>query len=274
MSSSLATSLGCSVNGPDADPEPSAVDGLTQHGKGRQEQQHQAGRSRRVGVALQPGVVAHDGQHQHEADDADRRPDQLARRLGAREVAGELLRALGGLEVQSPDHDQAEPVEQRDARQDQRVGVRGEAAHREVGDEEQHGQAGSVAERAAGDPVLDGQPDRGVRQHRDQDGERREHQLRAAARSRSGRQDGGGRRRHGLPVAQAAGPSGASARAEEDGSGADRGEADGVVEGDGPADSSGAVSGSHSENRSTRRSTILSASARSAATMPLSTCAA
>jgi hypothetical protein len=70
-------------------------------------------------------VVAHHEQHADRDADRDAGPDDLA---DARAVP-----AVGLVcEVDAIDHGDAQPVEHRDDRQDQGVGIRGDYAHREV----------------------------------------------------------------------------------------------------------------------------------------------
>jgi hypothetical protein len=61
-----------------------------------------------------------------------------------------------------------EAVEQRDARQDQRVGVRREPAHARCATRNSAPEPEPVAERAARHPVLHGDADGGVGQHGDE----------------------------------------------------------------------------------------------------------
>ena len=93
-------------------------------------------------------MVADDDQHGDEQRQADRGPGDLAADLHGRRLAAQRGGALGVGEVEPVDHDESQAVEQRDARQQQRVGVRREPADGEVRDGEQ-GQVGEPAPRAA-----------------------------------------------------------------------------------------------------------------------------
>jgi hypothetical protein len=146
-------------------------------------------------------VVADDEEHRDEHRDADRRPDELPWRLSRRHGPAQLHGPLRCREVEAADDDEAEPVQQGDAREDERVGVRRGHPHDEVGDEEQPAQTEPVAERARGHPAVDGETDCGVGEHGDEDGEGREDELRAATAGR-GRRRGcrGSRLAHEAPA--------------------------------------------------------------------------
>ena len=82
-------------------------------------------------------MIADQPEHGHEQQQPDGRPGHLP----GDQLGGRLLAESRGLvdpgQVEPVDHHQAQPVEQRHAGQDQRVGVGGELAHRDVRDGEQ-----------------------------------------------------------------------------------------------------------------------------------------
>ena len=102
-----------------------AVDLAADAGDQRQHQQAQADQRERVAVALEDAGPAHEQQDGHEGGDADRGPQRLE--------SGQLRVAvrLG----QAGHHHVAEPVEEGGHRQQDRIGVGGQPAHDEVGEE-------------------------------------------------------------------------------------------------------------------------------------------
>ena len=144
-------------------------------------------------------VVADQPEHGDEQHQPDRGPGDLP----VDQLGGQLPAQRRGLvdrgEVQPVDHHQAQPVEQRDAGQDQRVGVGREPAHREV----RHGEQGQVGradvEQRRPQLLLLVGLDEHQRPGDQQRGERQQHQLDAAP--------GGQRRRGGrtAPVCRCVG---------------------------------------------------------------------
>jgi len=95
-------------------------------------------------------VIAQEPQHPEEQDDADGGPHHLVRGVAARRGLPGLHRLGRCGEVQAVDHHQAQSVEQRHARQDQRIGVGRELADRQVGDGEQPEVSTTVEEQVGG----------------------------------------------------------------------------------------------------------------------------
>ena len=93
----------------------------------RNREQREAEQHRGVGEALESAVVAHDDEHRDETDDADGAPRELQRGVGTVGLRRDEIEAM----------DQHEPkaVQQRRARQQQRVGVRRELPDGEMRDE-------------------------------------------------------------------------------------------------------------------------------------------
>ena len=142
-------------------PDLGAVDLGERRGQhGGQHEQHEADEASGVAEAGQRAVVAHVDQDDDEQRDAHRDPRHLLERVLARD----LVAARGGPrnlgEVDPMDHDQAEPVEERDQRQDQRVGVGGEAPHREMGDGVDAEEGEPEVEQRGGEPAAPGWPPR------------------------------------------------------------------------------------------------------------------
>ena len=137
----MAISPGWKENGPDRDPDPRAVDLDAEPGHQRQQEQSETDRAREVGVAAQHPVVAQDDQRRDGEAGGDGGPHQLAQG----HALGESL-AVG--EVEAVDHHEAQPVEQGDDREHQRVGVGGPPPQHEV--EGERRERGSRRARASG----------------------------------------------------------------------------------------------------------------------------
>ena len=124
-------------------------------------EQHQAEQHRGVGVALQPAVVADDHQDRDEADDRRRRsrPAAAWRRTAL---------AFGATRSSRWISTRPRPFEQRGARQQQRVGVRREPAHRDVRDSDERAEPETVGQDVGRHVLRTGQPDVGVGTERDE----------------------------------------------------------------------------------------------------------
>ena len=159
----------------DADPDPRAVHGLADARRHRQEQQHDRRQARGVGEPGEDAVVAQQDQRRDEQDDAEGHPDELLLRVVV--LAPDVL--VG--QVEPVDHGEAEAVERRDRREQDRVGVRRDQPDRDVGADDQDGQATAVADDVRRHLALDADADRGVRADADGEGEDEQEQLGAPA---------------------------------------------------------------------------------------------
>ncbi len=161
------------------------ADAVRQHrGQG---QQHQADGAQRVGVPLQRARLPDEGEHGHEGHDAHRAVEDLESgglraHRGDREAG---VAAAAGL-LQPVDHHDAEPVQQRGQRQQQRVGPRGQPAHRHVRRADQHGEGQAVHEHAGRHLAVQPQPHVGVGEHHHADHEGQHEQLGPAPALRHG----------------------------------------------------------------------------------------
>ncbi len=171
----LGDLAGLEAEGAEPDPDPGAVDGRAQARDEGEQQQPDRGEAQGVGDPLQHPVVAQEDQGEHEQDDAEGHPDQLA--LGeAGLVAGRLVG-----QVEPVDHRQPESVEGGHDRQQHRVGVRRRHPDHDVRGDHQGGQPAAVPEEVGGNDALDAQPHRGVGADADRQREDEQEQLRAAA---------------------------------------------------------------------------------------------
>lgn len=155
------------------DPDVRAVDGREEDGHQHQRERHGDGEVR---VLLQHPVVAQQRHHEHEEHHPERGPAQL--------LAGGGVRGGGG--VEALDEDEAEAVEQDGDREQQRIGVRGEQADGQVGDERCHGEAGGVVGGGRGDVAGGGESHVEVAEDGDQDGAEEQRQLDSATLGRTG----------------------------------------------------------------------------------------
>ena len=106
----------------------------------RDDEKHQADQPAHVAVAGEHAVVGEEDDDEAERDHADERPQHLL--VGARSArAAGAERTLG--EVEAVNHDQPQAIQQRHHGEQQRIGVRREAADRQVGAAEQ----GEIADR-------------------------------------------------------------------------------------------------------------------------------
>ena len=90
-------------------------------------------------------------------------------------------RSPGCLQVEPVDQDQAEAVEQHADGQQQRVGVGGAQAHRDMREEREHAEPGAVTGGAGRDGAVLGEADVAVAVHAQQDGDDDEGELDATA---------------------------------------------------------------------------------------------
>jgi hypothetical protein len=183
------------LDGEDAQPQPDLrpVDlGDRRRQQAGQREQHQPGEARRVAVAGQRAVVAHEEQHGDEQRQPDRRPRDLPPDQDGGGIAAERRGALGVGEVQPVDHDEAQPVEQRHAGQDQRVGVRREPAHGHVREREEGEVREPHPQQRLGERLLLVGLDEHERDRDEHRRERQQHQLDAPPRRRGGRVGRGG----------------------------------------------------------------------------------
>ena len=102
----------------------------------RDQHEHDAGEAEGVRVARQRTVVAHDVQQDHRDDDGHQGPQQLAERVAAERREVRALGRLRGAQVQPAQEHDAQPVDERDGRQQDRIGVRGEPPDHQVQAEE------------------------------------------------------------------------------------------------------------------------------------------
>ena len=105
-------------------------------GNERQQEQHDRDEPGEVGVAEQHAVVADDEDGRDRGDDRDRAPHDLAHR-------GALPAGVAVGDVDAVDHGDAEPVEHGRDRQQERVGVARDEAHRDVQPEDERREAGA-----------------------------------------------------------------------------------------------------------------------------------
>lgn len=140
----------------DTDPDLRPVDGRE---KNRRRHQQQRERRTDIGVPLQHAVVAQQHHHRDEEPDADRRPHQL----GGRGMVGR------GLQIESEDQHQPEPVEQHGGGQQQRIGVRGAKADGEMREQRECAEPGAVPDRTARQRMPSGQPHDHISADADQD---------------------------------------------------------------------------------------------------------
>jgi hypothetical protein len=98
-------------------------------------------------------MVADQREHSHEQGKAEGGPCDLMRKVAGRyRVADRGGRCRVG-QVEPMDHHQPQPIEQRDAGQDQRVGIGCEPPHRDMGGAEQGQVSSSVVEHRPGYPL-------------------------------------------------------------------------------------------------------------------------
>ena len=127
-------------------------------------------------------MVAHHDQHGDEQHQPDGRPRDLTADQHGRRVTAQRRCALRVGEVEPVDHHEAQAVEQRDARQDQRVGVRREPAHREVRDREDAQVGQAHPEQRLRELLLLVGLDQHERDRHQNGSERQQHQLDSASR--------------------------------------------------------------------------------------------
>lgn len=154
------------------DPQLGAVDlGDRRRQHGGDGQEHQAQQHEDVGVAGQQPRVADAEQHADEQQHPDRGPQQLH---------GGVRAGVGVGDVQPVDHHQAEPGEDGDAGQQQRVGVGREPADDEVRGGPQRGEPEAEGGQLRAQRAGDGQVDDALRGEGDRDGEGQQQGLGAA----------------------------------------------------------------------------------------------
>ena len=73
-------------------------------------------------------MITQENHHERKPDDTYKRPEHLLIGGAAQPLLGQLARG----EIQTVNHHQSQPVQQRDDRQQERVGVRREPPHREM----------------------------------------------------------------------------------------------------------------------------------------------
>ena len=118
----MAISEGWNENGPAWIHSRALADAGADSGHQGQEQQQHAQHHGGVGVTLQPPMVAHEQQREHEERDRQHQPGELRLRIRAGQGGAVVLGAHLIGEVEPVDHHQADDVEQRDAGEDERVG--------------------------------------------------------------------------------------------------------------------------------------------------------
>ncbi len=152
-----------------------------------QRDQHQADGAERIGVALQRAWLPDEGEHGHEGRHPDRGVEHL-QRGGGRVHGGDheaRVAAPPGL-LQAVDHHDAEAVEQRGQRQQQRIGIRRQPAHRDVGRGDQDGERQAVLEHPRRDLAVQAEPDVRVGEHDHADHEDQHEQFGPAPAPRRG----------------------------------------------------------------------------------------
>ena len=143
-----------------------------------QGEQHQPDGAERVGVPLQHARLADHHEHGNERDHPDRAPDELER--GGRGAHGGdrvAWVAVTARLLEPVDHHQAEAVEQRRERQQQRVRPWGELADGQVRTQHQHTEKYSVGGQPGRHAPVQAQPDVRVGEQHDADGEREHDQF-------------------------------------------------------------------------------------------------
>jgi hypothetical protein len=171
----LGDLAGLEAEARDVDPDPRTVDLSPDDRQEGKDQQQDADQARGVGEALQDAVVAQQEQRGDEEDDTECHPGQL--------LAGEGVRLSERLvgQVQAAEDGQAEPVDRRDERQQDGVGVGRDDADGDVGGHDQSGQPAAVAGEVGGHDALDAEADGGVGADPHREGEDEQEQLRAPA---------------------------------------------------------------------------------------------
>ncbi|SKW58422.1 Uncharacterised protein [Mycobacteroides abscessus subsp. abscessus] len=98
-------------------------------------------------------MVLQGGQHGSECDQADHGPQHLLRGVVVTDLIG-IAVVVRVHQIQPMDHHQAESVEQCDARQQQRIGIRSPATDRHVRQDEKHEVGEAVSQQVPGQPAL------------------------------------------------------------------------------------------------------------------------
>ena len=151
---------------PDLGPVDGAEAGRQQRGDG---QQDQADRAQGVGIPLQDSRLADHDQDGDERGDADRRPHQLVQGgvAGQRGDRQARVAAAAGF-LQPVDHHDADAVEHRRERQQERVGPRREFADGQVGDGHQHREPDHVGHEPGRNVPVQAKAGRDVRERHDE----------------------------------------------------------------------------------------------------------
>ena len=115
----------------------------------RYRQEDKSGQPADVAVARELAVVLQRDHHESEGAHADQRPQNLRVGDGAATPLGQPL-----VEVESMNHHQPQPVEQRHDRQQQRVRVRRVASDRQVRDDEHRQESRRVVDQCPAEAAL------------------------------------------------------------------------------------------------------------------------
>ena len=170
----------------DADPHLGAVDLAHRVGQDRGDgEQHQADRAEGVGVALQRPRLLDHGEHDDERGHANCAPHDLERR-GRRGHRGDRVARVpvtAGL-LQPVDHHDAQAVEQRGKRQQQRIRPRRQPPDGEVRDADDDRERQAVGDYPAGQLAVQPEAHAGVGEQHHGDGEDKHDQLGSAPAAR------------------------------------------------------------------------------------------